>query len=310
MVIHLRHKNIFIAISTNSIGNKSLKKKVNKSILSTFTGFKKTTNNNISLSFVFTDNIGLFFNDKEYVNYKKIRCSSSQVHYKDHELNFLFDHKLPHKIVVNVKDNETLFSSLRIFNKAFKSNIDLQITTFYYRVFLLFVQLWNLENKCSFVHAASVKKGDEAILFSADSGLGKSSLMLQLSQKKEFEFLSDDLSIISAEGEVFFQGRGISIKPYHLKFFKFLELKVFSLMNFFQWLQWKILNDNRLVFRVNPKNIFSTVASKAKIMRVIHLCNSNSNEFRFEKITSNQLIKYVMPILFIKNLRIWMYRAP
>ena len=69
-----------------------------------------------------------------------------------------------------------------------------------------------------------------AILFTADSGVGKSALLFQLSQNKDFKFIADDLTIISNQAESFFQGRCLSVKPYHIKYYSFLAEKLKVLM--------------------------------------------------------------------------------
>ena len=201
------------------------------------------------------------------------------------------------KVIINIADNETFKSSLRIFNKAYKTNIELQITTFYYRIFLLFSQLWNLQNNCSYIHASAVEVNGMAILFTADSGVGKSALLFQLSQYKNFKFIADDLTIISDKSESFFQGRCLSVKPYHLKFYSFLSEKLKVLMGNVQKLQWNIINDNRLTYRMSPTDIFDSICDKTEIKRIIHLCNHSKETFEINNISSHELINFTIPIL-------------
>ena len=295
MVVSYKHKNTCFSLSVLEIANINLRRKIFNSLLEFFQGFEKISNGKNTLEFIFTDNIDLFVVDQDFVRIKDIRVGSTLTHFHDNELNFLVSNTNPFKIIINVKDNETLLSSVRVFNKAFKTNIDLQVTTFYYRIFLLFSQLWNLENNCSYIHAASVERNNQAILFSADSGVGKSSLLLQLSLNKGYKFIADDLTILSKEGEVFFQGRSISIKPYHITLYNFLLDKLN--MSCIQKLQWKIVRDNRLTFRIAPKKIFYDTSNGSKINRVIHLCNYTKKEFMIKDINSSELIKYTIPIL-------------
>ena len=295
MVVSYKHKDTCFRLSVLEIANINLRRKISNSLLEFFQGFEKMSNGKDALEFLFTDNIDLFVVDQDFVRINDIRIGSTQTYFHDNELNFLVNHTNPYKIIVNVEDNDTFLSSVRVFNKAFKTNIDLQVTTFYYRIFLLFSQLWNLENKCSYIHAASVEKNNRAILFSADSGVGKSSLLLQLSLNKGYKFIADDLTILSQDGEAFFQGRSISIKPYHLKFYDFLLDKIN--MSCMQKLQWTIVRDNRLTFRISPKKIFSDISNGCKINRVIHLCNSTKQEFMIKDINPSELIKYTIPIL-------------
>jgi len=201
------------------------------------------------------------------------------------------------KVYINVSANETFKSSLRLFNKSFKNNIEEQITTFYYRVFLLFSQLWNVNNDVSYLHSSSVEVGGKSIVFTADSSVGKSSLLFRLSQDKMFSFIADDLTLLSSGAEVFYQGRSLSVKPYHLRYFSFLEDKLKALMFRGQKLQWKLIKDNRLTFRLSPGDLFDKVSTSSKIKRVVHLCNYSERTFKISEISCEDLVKYTNSIL-------------
>ena len=230
ILVSYKHKNVAFEVSVAEIKNRNLRLRVSDALEDVFKGFVISQSEKVVLKFTFTDNIEKFIKDTEFVRVKNIKVGSTQTHFKDNELNFLINNSNPFKVIVNVIDSETFKSSLRIFNKAYKTNIELQITTFYYRIFLLFSQLWNLENNCSYIHASAVEVNGRAILFTADSGVGKSTLLFQLSQDKDFKFIADDLTIISDKSESFFQGRCLSVKPYHLKFYSFLAEKLKMMM--------------------------------------------------------------------------------
>ena len=53
------------------------------------------------------------------------------------------------------------------------------------------------------LHASSVRLGDRAILFTGNSGFGKSTMARHLQQKSGFYRLSDDISVISKSGSDF-----------------------------------------------------------------------------------------------------------
>ena len=292
-----KHQNSSFSVSVSEIENKDLRKKIDLSLRDVFNGFIVSQNETVVLEFLFTDNIEKFIKDTEFVRVKDIKAGNNQTHFKDNELNFLIDNSNPFKVIVNVVDNETFKSSLRIFNKAYKTNIELQITTFYYRIFLLFSQLWNLENNCSYIHASAVEVNGRSVLFTADSGVGKSALLFQLSQDKDFKFIADDLTIISDKSESFFQGRCLSVKPYHLKYYSFLAEKLKVLMGSIQKLQWRIINDNRMTYRIASTDLFDKTCEKSEIKRIIHLCNHSKETFEIKNISSDELIGFTIPIL-------------
>ena len=297
MSLIFKHKNVAFSLSVSAIENKDLQKKIQLALKDVFKGFISCSVECISIEFIFTDNIESFIVDKEFVRVKDVKVGKTQTHFKDRELDFLIDNSNKFKVYINVSDNETLKSSLRIFNKAFKNNIDLQITTFYYRIFLLFTQIWNVENNCSYVHASAIEVNGESILFTADSGVGKSSLLFKLSQDDNFKFIADDLTIISDQAESYYQGRCLSVKPYHLSFYNFLAGRLSLLMSRMQKLQWKFLKDNRLTYRVSPKDLFASVSEKSKIKSIIHLCNHDKDIFEIKNITTEELINFTIPIL-------------
>ena len=90
------------------------------------------------MSFLFTDHIETFLNQSYTLLSKNVHVSDKQIYFKGNDLGFIVNRDNPCYIIINIKDNENIFSSLRIFNKAFKNNIELQISVFYYRIFLFF----------------------------------------------------------------------------------------------------------------------------------------------------------------------------
>ena len=291
MRYYFKHYNTSFLISIDQIADLDIRNKIGKALTAFFQGFVKTEENNVDLSFIFTDHIHSFLKDVDFVNVNGVKSGDNQIYYKDDELEFVINKDNPYRFVININPKETFKSSVRIFHKAFKNNIELQISTFYYRIFLLFTQLWNLNNNISYIHASCVDVNGGAILFSADSGVGKSALLMRLSLEKRFRFIGDDLTIISNKSYSYFQGRSLSVKPYHLDLFNFLKNKIRMSMSFFQRLQWWIVNDNRLVFHLSPFDIFKNISAKSKLKRVIHMCPHDKEYFEIKDISIQELSK-------------------
>ena len=294
---YLKHKNTTFLLSVTEFNKNSLQQQVVDALEDCFQSFLNSESQDISMSFVFTDHIETFINPAHYIRSNNICVSDHQIYFKNHEVNFIIDRNKPFHFIINIDDNESMFSSLRIFNKAFKNNIELQISTFYYRIFLFFSQLWNLENQNSYIHAAAIEVDKKAVLFSADSGVGKSSLLFRLSQEIDVKFIADDFTIISNKAEAFYQGRSLSVKPYHLNFYSFLRNILKLSMSFMQRLQWSIINDNRLTYRLKLNSLFADFTESAKIKRVVHLCNHSSKEFKIKDISIKELCDIIIPIL-------------
>lgn len=285
------------SLDTSAIMHKGLRIKVEHAINDVFKGFIPVNSNNILFDFVFTDNIKQFVKESEYVRVGNVKLGENQTHFIDNELNFLVNHVERFKVIVSINKDQTISSFFPILNKAFQNNIHQQISTFYYRIFLLFSQMWNLENGCSYLHSSAVDYKGRAIIFTADSGIGKSSLLFKLSKEKNFGFLADDLSIISSDSKVFYQGRSISVKQYHLTYFPFLAKKLKFLMSIGQKLQWLLLKDNRLTYRIRPSDVFQNIVESSEIKRVVHLCNHSSLDFKILDLSVNDFVKYATSIL-------------
>tara|TARA_B110000261_G_C12778426_1_gene235434 strand:+ start:17 stop:478 length:462 start_codon:yes stop_codon:yes gene_type:complete len=126
MSLIFKHKNVAFSLSVSEIGNKDLKQKIQLALKDVFKGFISVDTECIALEFIFTDNINSFIVDKEFVRVKDVKVGKTQTYFKDGELDFLIDNSNKFKVYINVSDNETLKSSIRIFNKAFKNNIEIQ----------------------------------------------------------------------------------------------------------------------------------------------------------------------------------------
>ena len=122
-------------------------------------------------------------------------------------------------------------------------------------------------------------------------------MLFKLSQDDNFKFIADDLTIISDQSVSYYQGRCLSLKPYHLNFYDFLSDRLSLLMSRMQRLQWKFLKDNRLTYRMSPQDLFANVCEKSIMKSIIHLCNHDKDTFEIKNITSEELMNFTIPIL-------------
>ena len=68
-------------------------------------------------------------------------------------------------------------------------------------------------------------------------------------------------------------------------------------MGSIQKLKWKVINDNRITYRISPKDIFDNTCDKSEIKSIIHLCNHSKKTFEIKNISSDELIGFTIPIL-------------
>ena len=321
MKIHFKYINYWVLLSTDGIRNKSVRRKFSIALYDVFNDFNNLDNNSNNTSlfkdlnqeyrlrFTFTDNIhrnhfndyssGIIASDYKEQNLKSKTVSiiNNSLFYKDGEVEFALDISNPYSVLVKIFDSNNIKKSLRIFHKGFKNHLESQASLFYYRIFLMFTQLWNVNHDYSYIHAASFEINNRSVLCSADSGVGKSSLLFALSRKKEYKFISDDLSVINRDGSSSFLGRPLSLKPYHLNYFSFLKPIVRNSMSFMQRLQWEILQDKRLIYRMSYKKIFENKSTNSDIKLCLHFCNHDKQSFDVRDITTEEFISLASTII-------------
>ena len=100
MEARYRHKNVAFKVSVDNIENSHLRLKIFSALKDVFKGFSITDSEHIAMEFTFTDKISLFIIEQEFVRVKDIKVGKTQTHFKDNELNFLFDNSNPFKVIV------------------------------------------------------------------------------------------------------------------------------------------------------------------------------------------------------------------
>ncbi|WP_457598121.1 hypothetical protein [Hydrogenimonas sp.] len=289
---YFKHGEYVFSISLENISTTELKEKLHTSISHQFAPFLPSNDKEALLQFHFCENLDRFFPYKEYLNIGGVKFANETLMYERDGLRFVFRKNNGHHVVyMAISTNSSLKSNCRLLNKGFNNAIETQVSLFYYRIFLTFTHLVNAECNTTYIHGATVSDEDgNAILFPADSGVGKSSMLFRMAQEGNYAYVADDLSIVSEEGNSYYAGRAISTKPYHLKNFPFLNELVEKEMPALQKLQWKFLKDNRLVFGIDPKKLFNgKIKEKAKIKTIVHLVNTSEKDFILEECDTKTL---------------------
>lgn len=299
--IKFKHGKYNFNVSTEKIKSDVLKVKLIDAIQNQFKAFSKVEDNEkCAIEFYFTEDINQFFLPENYDNIGQYCYKDNFIKFGNNEIPFVYEKSSDnHKVYVRISDNNNFKANCKILNKSFSTVVENQVSSFYYRIFLIMTQYVNLEHNSTYIHGASIcKNDDDGLLFPADSGVGKSSMLFRMSNEKKYNYIADDLSIIDPEGFTYYSGRGISLKPYHLKNFPFLKDVLEKDMPKAQQFQWNVLKDNRLVFGMNPKTLFEgKTKEKAKLKNVIHLINTNDSEFKLQKIDSKTIAEASANIL-------------
>lgn len=134
------------------------------------------------------------------------------------------------------------------------------------------------------IHASSIERSGEAILFPSTGGTGKTTLSLLLVSRHGFNYLADDISFVSPEGIAYFYPRYVMMYPYSLQGLSDIErafLQRRSAVDKFHWnVGKKFLGPKGVRRRVAPHDLYGNrVADSAPIRRVYFLVRQPVNEF-------------------------------
>lgn len=303
MVLNIKHLNKFLEINTELIQDIEFKDIVDKQINGVFSDFETsdTIDNDPFFKFYFVTDFNSCWDSKSYYQ------SMGEAHHYGGKFK-LYAHGAQMVVDTNqhiptiyylIKNNTKNDLSYRIKNSAFASHTETQINIFYYRVFLVFIQWYNLTQNSSFVHASSVAYRGNAYLLSATSGIGKSSFLMAISQDPDFSFIADDLTILNKAGNAFFLGRKISVKPYHLFYFPWLRGIIMKIMPPMQKVQWKLFSKTKKLGIGLPFSSLFISGSKSdiKVKKIFHLINHNKDEFEAIEFNADDLARISNAIL-------------
>jgi serine kinase of HPr protein (carbohydrate metabolism regulator) len=290
--IDYQHGPYVFKLSTEKIADEIFNQKLMNAILLQFNSFLPIEKQNAAIEFYFVEDVNVYFQHEVFTNIGSVQYAGESIKFSNSEITFVYTkNNTIHKVYIKVVDNTNLKANMRLLNKSYTNVIENQVAVFYYRIFLIFTQLVNIEHDTTYIHGASIcNSSKEALLFPADSGVGKSSMLLRLAKEKKYAYIADDLSIIDNKLNTYYSGRAISVKPYHIKNFPFLASLMEAEMPKYQQIQWKILKDNRLVFGLCPQALFKGhIAKQARIKQVVHLINTNEKNFSIKQVDAKTL---------------------
>lgn len=116
-------------------------------------------------------------------------------------------------------------------------------STFLYRHLIPAVQSALLAKNATLVHASSLVGPDRSgMMVSGEGGAGKTSgsAALYLGSPERWRFMSDDLAVLDAQGEVHFSPLPLNVFPYSTRTFPPLHERVVQPMTISDRLQWRI----------------------------------------------------------------------
>ncbi len=258
----------------------------------------------LTLTYRLTDHINDFFiKDESATMSESAKINKSQVFMSGHGNSFGYefeDGKLT-TIYYNLTNPGRIQNNKsKAVSRSFASNVEQQIALMYSRGFLHGLQLTNIPQGTSFIHACSFAIGYNGYLVAATPGAGKSSLLLSLRFDKTINasFIADDISYVDKNGAAHYIGRSMAIKSHQIPYFPGLE-SVFDDMSFMQKLQWFALKKRGLKRMATPSQIFGErIKSSIPLKRAIYLTNHGKDTFEHEQISSETFADLNANMLF------------
>ena len=186
---------------------------------------------------------------------------------------------------------------LRFSDRTFANYRDKLAKDFVYEIFEPVWQARMLKKGVTFLHSGSVSIDGSAIALTGWGGAGKTSATTALVRKSDnIQFLSDDLAIVTSQGELYPYYKSSVIYPYNTEDGALLESDFLNgSIDQLQWKVGKYKNGKKGVRRrIPPKKLFSgQVGSPGSrsLEKVVYLSREKRNELDHEYMTTEELAR-------------------
>ncbi|MCM1139299.1 MAG: hypothetical protein NC453_12085 [Muribaculum sp.] len=304
MEYKVNHAGKDVLFLVDDIEDSYLRRSACEAIKNFYSQFSSKTDGEIVLTYRLTDHIDDFFNtDEDAIMSESAKINSNQVFANGHGNKFGYEFingKLTTIYYNLVSPGRIGNNKHKAISRAFLSNVENQIAMMYSRGFLHGLQLKNIEEGASFMHACSFAVGNNGYVVAATPGAGKSSLLLSMSFDTDLKakFISDDFAYADSNGNAHFIGRSMAIKSHQIQYFPELKNR-FDDMSFWQKMQWFVLKKRGLKRMGTPTQIFgNNITTNVPIKRVIYLTNHNKDTFEHVNMPTDEFADLNANMLF------------
>lgn len=304
MEYRINHAGKDVVFSVDDISDNYLRKCALKAIEKFYSQFSCSSGNDAVLTFRFTDHIqDIFRMEGEVVMSESAKINQNQVFMNGHgnKLGYEYEDGKLKYIYYNLTNPGKIDNNKsKAKSRAYLSNVENQIGSMYTRGFLHGLQLKNLEEGTSFMHACSFSVNNNGYIVAATPGAGKSSLLLSMSFDPDLQvkFISDDFSCVDKEGNAYHIGRSMAIKSHQIQYFPGLKYKLDD-MSQIQKLQWFLLKKKGLKRMATPHQIFGeNITTAVPVKKAIYLTNHNKDSFEFSPMSHEEFADLNSNMLF------------
>lgn len=306
MDYRINHAGMDVVFKTEDIQNSYLRGCVVNALQRFYGHFLQNVNHKaIALTYRLTDHIDDLFDKKadNVVMSESAKMNDYQCFVSGHGNNFGYEFRDGKLMTVyynvyspgKVSNNKHYATS-----RNFTSNVESQIASMYSRGFLHPLQIVNLQNGGSFLHACGFALGENGYIVAATPGAGKSSLLLSMSfsDSVNAQFISDDFSCVDAKGYAHQIGRAMAIKSHQIQYFPGLKYRLKD-MPLMQKIQWFTLRKRGLKRLAAPEEIFpNRITTNKKVKGIIYLTNHGKDTFEHSSMSVSEFADLNANMLF------------
>lgn len=306
MGYRINHAGMDVVFKTEDIQNSYLQECVVNALQRFYGHFLQNVDHKtITLTYRFTDHVNDHFDKKanNVVMSESAKMNDYQCFFSGHGNSFGYEFRDGKLVTVyysvyspgKVANNKHYATS-----RDFTSNVENQIASMYSRGFLHPLQIVNLQNGGSFLHACGFALGENGYIVAATPGAGKSSLLLSMSfsDSVNAQFISDDFSCVDANGYAHQIGRAMAIKSHQIQYFPGLKYRLKE-MSFIQKMQWFTLRKRGLKRLAAPEEIFANRITTNKMVKgIIYLTNHGKDTFEHSSMSVSDFANLNANMLF------------
>lgn len=150
------------------------------------------------------------------------------------------------------------------------------------------------------LHSAAIRNDSKSIIFAGTGGVGKSSALLALRNMPSTGFISDDISIIDAEGKIYGNMAWPKIYGYNCKGSDFTStlLKNRGLLDRLHFSVRNRINPNTVRRKLRPDVLYQKVhASPTRCSTLYYLFREDSSEFSISDLSKDSAISMSISVM-------------
>ena len=180
------------------------------------------------------------------------------------------------------------------------------------------IEPWYLflhEGNGALIHASAVEKKGEVTLFTGLRGIGKTTISSLLIFERGYRFLSDDITFLTADGNVVLYPRYLMVYPYSVREVEAMGRKLGGYLGALDKANWRLrsflLGERGVRRRVSPLVMYGEgkIAKRGELHRVVFL--RRGRELKYRELTPEEMALLNLSVLeleygrYVRLLRLW-----